>query len=701
MKKVLLFLLSLSAVFVIAACNGDEDPATEIDAVTVSQQEVHMINGETFDIEGAVEPDDAEQDLVWSSRNRDIAEVSQEGTIYARSPGSTTIKVVSAEDASVSNYITVTVLPKPDFVAVTEPSPSMYTGETLAIDWEVALEDADPGFTWGVSKVEFTSMNEDALTVDEYGVMEAHAPGTVLVEVRAGNQFTYVEVAITSTEATVQDGIDIPELTRESFTPARRVVVGDWTFSLNWSSDDTDYITNGGEVTRPSAEDGDQTVTMTVTTKAGPHEFEFDYEVVVEAPKLDEVWDLDLGDEVAFRGVVNGIAWNGVYIEDAYGSTFVFDFDISDDVEVGDYVLFEGEWSIFDGLYQIDLDDYDVLDSDIDLKAATDATLAELFEQDEEEEYTAYNRQGQRLNVHNLLVESTNIDNFGNFEIYLMDIHTQDIIQLRYDSRTPDFDDVEDLLLDDDDELIFEPGDTVNINAAIVGWHNGPQFHGFTGEEITHVEEEDEISLADYLEAVFVFNEGVTEIMVDELDFFDTFTLPHAIGDWPTELDVEWALGDDDDIDPEDFVDLETGEITRPHPGEDDVAITLEMTFTDDNDFEHEMSLDITIMAITYAEIVEYYVTDTRLDLDEEYDLADLPLTLPETMTIAEDYYQGYVFAEDWEFDVEWTIEAGESVQGEATVYTLHGTFTEVVDNDDEPMVFEVPLTIEVEAMFD
>gem|GEM_PF-986471 len=674
MKKSLLILLAAVFVFTVSAC--DEDVLAE--EVSLSEDSITLVEGDIQEIEASVEPDDADQEVVWESMNEDVALVNQDGEVYGEAPGYTVIRVTSAEDATVTAYLSVEVLAEPDYVAVDDPDVNMFTGETRAIDWEVELRDTDLPNKWSIDDLEFTSLDGDIVTVDDKGVLEAQAPGLVEVEVRAGSQFTYVEVFVNDTETTLMDELTPEDVVRDDMALPGSITLGPWNFSVDWSSSDDDVITDDGEVSRPDAEDGDAGVTLTAEAEGGPHDFTFEYPVTVEADmKLDEVIAAEDGDDVMTTGIVTGFSDHStIYIEDAYGAFVIYDRDEDyiDDLNIGDYVYVEGERDVWNGLEQIgSLDALDVLESDVDLPDSVDYPYAEAAA---DEDFDALPYQAHRVNIPRLLIVDKGEDQFGNIDMDLYDPETGFEISIRYDDRLADSD-------DDADHLWgFEVGDTVNIVDMHLGWFHGPQLAYSSEDQV--VECEDPIDEAEFIKYSVdpVWKAELGEAIADGADNVE---LPDTIDTPFGELDVAWDAPElDNNNNGEDNLIDENGDIERPHPGEEDGEAMLEATITDDNDLEEEVTLSFDVPAITYEEILDAYMYE-----EEPTQITETPVELPDEYEIDDYDYKGYT-VENWELDIAWSFSAPEFEYGDDVIFEAVATFTD--DND-----FERDVTFEFE----
>jgi hypothetical protein len=80
-----------------------------VSKITTSEKNVVLREGESVQVSATILPSNAtNKNIIWSSNNTSIADVDQDGTIYALKEGFTTVKVTS-ENKKVSNIISVKV----------------------------------------------------------------------------------------------------------------------------------------------------------------------------------------------------------------------------------------------------------------------------------------------------------------------------------------------------------------------------------------------------------------------------------------------------------------------------------------------------------------------------------------------------------------------------------------------------------------
>ena len=113
MKKIIELILLLGVLCSLCACSP------KINSVTLSTNTCEIVQDETYKLSYVVMPDNASTDaLVWKSADENVATVEQDGTIYAKAVGQTTITV--SDGTQVFSSCSVTVLEKSAYLQLNE-----------------------------------------------------------------------------------------------------------------------------------------------------------------------------------------------------------------------------------------------------------------------------------------------------------------------------------------------------------------------------------------------------------------------------------------------------------------------------------------------------------------------------------------------------------------------------------------------------
>ena len=333
-------------------------------------------------------------------------------------------------------------------------------------------------------------------------------------------------------------------------------------FELPADYDESDMF----DVTFPEA--GEYTVALTLVD-LDEDETITDQEIVVDVEGYNDVaatLDEDDGETTLTRGVVTAYpaydGQSGFFIQDEDG-TAIFVRD-DKDVDIGNKVLLEGTLETY-------------TDHDNNRPQLEDVTLIHNDEEDHEiyvidgmsaeeiaEEHP--DTQSKRYRVENL--EIVNIEHNS----FFFDTGDADmLIEFDYRSYGQHL----------EDEL--EVGDTIE-------WAEFNVFDVYFGElrlegvvlpELTDEE----------IEAYADNNITLPDETSTDLDLMDELEIEGVDYDrGPDVFDVAWSSDNTDYI-------THDGEVTQPAENEDDVVVQLTATVTDDNDFEYELTFDVTVLA--------------------------------------------------------------------------------------------------------
>lgn len=144
-------------------------------AIVVSQTKISLDENEQKDVSATFTPaDTTEKDLIWQSSEPSVATV-ENGKIKALSKGTAIITVRSAADESVKAEIEVTVIRRVTAIEIAKIEKTVYVGKPSAIEYNLLPADVTD------KKVNWTSSDEEILTVDENGNITAKKCGMATV----------------------------------------------------------------------------------------------------------------------------------------------------------------------------------------------------------------------------------------------------------------------------------------------------------------------------------------------------------------------------------------------------------------------------------------------------------------------------------------------------------------------------------------
>lgn len=148
-------------------------------ALALDREEGVLVAGETLALTATSEPGEATGFTVsWASDNTDVATVDADGTVTAIGSGSANI---TASCGDVSAVCTIRVGVHTELVQFAARSVILGRGETWTLEYAVSPADNN------IDAANFTSSDENILTVDAEGVITGVAPGTATVTISHGN----------------------------------------------------------------------------------------------------------------------------------------------------------------------------------------------------------------------------------------------------------------------------------------------------------------------------------------------------------------------------------------------------------------------------------------------------------------------------------------------------------------------------------
>ncbi|MEP0366349.1 MAG: Ig-like domain-containing protein [Cyclobacteriaceae bacterium] len=155
--------------------------------------ETNMIDGESQSIVSIVTPVKAtDASLSWSTSDASILSVSTTGVVTANAVGTATITATANDDSGISSSLEITVAPLllSEISIIGETSMIDASNQTLSVDINPAAA-TDASVSW-------SSSNTAVATVDNTGVVNAIAPGEVVITATA-NDASEVSSSITIT----------------------------------------------------------------------------------------------------------------------------------------------------------------------------------------------------------------------------------------------------------------------------------------------------------------------------------------------------------------------------------------------------------------------------------------------------------------------------------------------------------------------
>lgn len=214
MKKWLSLLLvfGLSLLLFGCSCNGDE--VVKVTSVELESSAEELQVGQTYQINPTVKPDNAtDKKVTYDSDNKAVATVSASGLVSAVAEGTA---VITAKAGEKQATLTITVVPKPDVevvlsIHVLKDAATVVIGNTYSLGAQVK----DQNGAVQQATLAYTSNNDDIATVDNSGVVTAHAEGTAVITITSGDLTKTVTITVTAAELGERAIAGVPEVIPE------------------------------------------------------------------------------------------------------------------------------------------------------------------------------------------------------------------------------------------------------------------------------------------------------------------------------------------------------------------------------------------------------------------------------------------------------------------------------------------------------
>lgn len=156
-----------------------------VSSVSLSQQAVSLVEGESVKLDSFVEPSNATNQAVkWSSDDNAVATVKADGTVLAKAPGVATVSVVSEDQGKTAKCL-VEVKEKiypVESVSLPFNTLTLTEGDSSKLVVRISPKNATN------KDVSWTSDNGSVATVDPDGSVSAVSPGTAMIIVRSADR---------------------------------------------------------------------------------------------------------------------------------------------------------------------------------------------------------------------------------------------------------------------------------------------------------------------------------------------------------------------------------------------------------------------------------------------------------------------------------------------------------------------------------
>ncbi|MFP4077929.1 MAG: immunoglobulin-like domain-containing protein [Candidatus Izemoplasmataceae bacterium] len=220
---------------------------------------------------------------------------------------------------------------------------------------------------------------------------------------------------------------------------------------ITWESDDSDIVDDDGTVTRPEPGEGNASVTLTATLTYEDAEATRDFDLTViekvEENLQDDFSELyedgSTGETITLQGVVTSIFSGGAFLWDGDTHMAIYDspdFEIHDEVELGDEIKYTGEYAKYNTLYQVsERESLEVVSSDNDHDVSpTEISIEDLYD-DYDPDDADKDVHGQHFTVQGKITQKGDDDN-----IYIESLTTDDQLEVYYYSLSDSLSALED-----------------------------------------------------------------------------------------------------------------------------------------------------------------------------------------------------------------------------------------------------------------
>ncbi|MFW6299119.1 MAG: immunoglobulin-like domain-containing protein [Bacillota bacterium] len=357
---------------------------------------------------------------------------------------------------------------------------------------------------------------------------------------------------------------------------------------ITWESDDSDIVDSDGTVNRPEAGDGNASVTLTATLTYEDAEATRDFDLTViekvEENLQDDFSELyedgSTGETITLQGVVTSIFSGGAFLWDGDTHMAIYDspdFEIHDEVELGDEIKYTGEYAKYNTLYQVsERESLEVVSSDNDHDVSpTEISIEDLYD-DYDPDDADKDVHGQHFTVQGKITQKGDDDN-----IYIESLTTDDQLEVYYYSLSDSLSALEDRV-----------GDVVELEVVY--------YTLYSSGDIRVVYQDGE----DGIEDVELDTEGQMDSDISDIEDTwtegDDITLPETGENGTTFTD--WTSSDTDIIDDDGtFVDSP------------DELTTVTFTGTAElHDMEEEVTFDVEVLG------TDPMSADTALNSDKD-----------------------------------------------------------------------------------
>lgn len=156
------------------------------ESITIAPKELSMNVGENESLTATVTPDNATDQVIWSSSDKNVATVDQSGKVIAKAKGKA---IITATAGDKSATCTVTVTPPVDSITLNKDALDLKVGESGTLKATIEPDGAATDISW-------TSSAPAVAAVDAQGKVKALAPGKATITATAGGKSATCTVTV-------------------------------------------------------------------------------------------------------------------------------------------------------------------------------------------------------------------------------------------------------------------------------------------------------------------------------------------------------------------------------------------------------------------------------------------------------------------------------------------------------------------------
>ncbi len=239
---------------------------TLIENITFNQETINIEKGDNVELNTliTVNPEDATEELIWTTEDGEIVEVTEEGRLVGVKEGTTIIKVTN-EEGTIEATCQIKVVISATGISLNKSTTTINKGNTDSLTVTITPEDTTDPVTWTSENTSVATITPDA--TGRTATINAVGAGTSKITVTCGSKTAYctVTVKIPATGVSVTPSTKKIE-PNETVQLTSIVMPSDTTdTTVTWTSDNTSVatVTSTGLVT--GIKDG----TAKITAKYG------------------------------------------------------------------------------------------------------------------------------------------------------------------------------------------------------------------------------------------------------------------------------------------------------------------------------------------------------------------------------------------------------------------------------------------------